>query len=417
MAYPARTPRRSSTRRPAGWDASRRAGASSSSTAPSTAAPASAGRSGGSTTSASSPTTAGATRAPTRRQPAGATWPTTSTTCWAWSTASPVAGPGHRGRPQPRRRRGGRRGPGRAGPVRLHRRLRAADAMARVPPDRRHHRPLAAARRRPGRRGRAVLPPHGRRRRLGAACPKPSRARRRAEGPALVADLAAIRGRRRSTSRRCAVPVVFGRGGPASAAHHRETVAWLADHVPGAQLDRDPTAPATARTSPTPTPSPRFVRAAVGAGRRPATGRRTRRPRDRRTGPVNILLSGSHGLIGRALAVSSPTDGHGSSRSSGRRRRAPTEPAPSVAWDPARRHRRPGGARRAAALRRGRPPRRGRHRRPPLDRRPPPRDPATAGLARPDCWPALLPPLDPVARRPRSAPRPSATTATGATRS
>jgi pimeloyl-ACP methyl ester carboxylesterase len=61
------------------------------------------------------------------------------------------------------------------------------------------------------------------------------RAQRRADGPALVADLRAMR--RTSppfdvTS--LDVPTLFGRGGPTSAAHHRRTVDWLGDNVPGA---------------------------------------------------------------------------------------------------------------------------------------------------------------------------------------
>jgi pimeloyl-ACP methyl ester carboxylesterase len=61
------------------------------------------------------------------------------------------------------------------------------------------------------------------------------RAQRRADGPALVADLRGMRGESPPfdvTS--LDVPSVFGRGGPASAAHHRRTVDWLGDNVPGA---------------------------------------------------------------------------------------------------------------------------------------------------------------------------------------
>jgi len=67
--------------------------------------------------------------------------------------------------------------------------------------------------------------------------PAEVRARRRAEGPALVADLVAMRGEAPFDVTALRVPVVFGRGGPASAAHHRDTVAWLASHVPGAVLE------------------------------------------------------------------------------------------------------------------------------------------------------------------------------------
>lgn len=67
--------------------------------------------------------------------------------------------------------------------------------------------------------------------------PEHERSERRRDGPALVADLLSIR-----TSvppydvTTLEVPSVFGRGGPHSAAHHRQTVQWLADHVPGATM-------------------------------------------------------------------------------------------------------------------------------------------------------------------------------------
>jgi pimeloyl-ACP methyl ester carboxylesterase len=67
--------------------------------------------------------------------------------------------------------------------------------------------------------------------------PEEVRAQRRAEGPALVADLVAMRGAAPFDVTALTVPVVFGRGGPMSAAHHRDTVAWLAEHVPGAVLE------------------------------------------------------------------------------------------------------------------------------------------------------------------------------------
>jgi len=59
---------------------------------------------------------------------------------------------------------------------------------------------------------------------------------RRADGPALEAELAAIRTAEAPfdvTGLR--VPSTFGRG-EHSAARHRDTVAWLAEHVPGAEL-------------------------------------------------------------------------------------------------------------------------------------------------------------------------------------
>jgi pimeloyl-ACP methyl ester carboxylesterase len=60
------------------------------------------------------------------------------------------------------------------------------------------------------------------------------RADRRADGPALVADLAGLRGDPPFEVMDLAVPALFGRGGPASEPHHRDGVAWLGAHVPGA---------------------------------------------------------------------------------------------------------------------------------------------------------------------------------------
>jgi pimeloyl-ACP methyl ester carboxylesterase len=62
------------------------------------------------------------------------------------------------------------------------------------------------------------------------------RAGRRADGPALVADLLGLRGDPPFEVMDLAVPVLFGRGGPASEPHHRDCVAWLSAHVPGAAL-------------------------------------------------------------------------------------------------------------------------------------------------------------------------------------
>jgi pimeloyl-ACP methyl ester carboxylesterase len=65
---------------------------------------------------------------------------------------------------------------------------------------------------------------------------EPAKAERRADGPALEAELADIR---RSEApfdvTALAVPATFGRGG-LSADRHRKTVAWLAEHTPGAEL-------------------------------------------------------------------------------------------------------------------------------------------------------------------------------------
>jgi pimeloyl-ACP methyl ester carboxylesterase len=59
---------------------------------------------------------------------------------------------------------------------------------------------------------------------------------RRADGPALEAELADIR---RSEApfdvTTLTIPATFGRGG-LSADRHRDTVAWLAEHTPGSEL-------------------------------------------------------------------------------------------------------------------------------------------------------------------------------------
>jgi pimeloyl-ACP methyl ester carboxylesterase len=63
------------------------------------------------------------------------------------------------------------------------------------------------------------------------------RAQRRADGPALVADLRSLRGEGPPFDvMQLAVPVVFGMGGPTTRPHHRRTVEWLGGHVPGAVL-------------------------------------------------------------------------------------------------------------------------------------------------------------------------------------
>lgn len=62
------------------------------------------------------------------------------------------------------------------------------------------------------------------------------RATREADGPALVADLLCLRGPSPFDVMDLAVPSLFGRGGPESARHHREGVAWLAANVPGAEI-------------------------------------------------------------------------------------------------------------------------------------------------------------------------------------
>jgi pimeloyl-ACP methyl ester carboxylesterase len=62
-----------------------------------------------------------------------------------------------------------------------------------------------------------------------------AREQRRADGPALVADLRSMRVQDPPFDvTTLEVPVVFGRGGPTSAPHHRQTVEWLGDNVPDA---------------------------------------------------------------------------------------------------------------------------------------------------------------------------------------
>ncbi|HEX3796211.1 MAG TPA: alpha/beta hydrolase [Acidimicrobiales bacterium] len=60
------------------------------------------------------------------------------------------------------------------------------------------------------------------------------RASRRADGPALIADLGSIRGPAPFDVELLSIPVLFGMGGAASQPHHRRGVTWLGSHVPGA---------------------------------------------------------------------------------------------------------------------------------------------------------------------------------------
>jgi pimeloyl-ACP methyl ester carboxylesterase len=60
------------------------------------------------------------------------------------------------------------------------------------------------------------------------------RASRRADGPALMADLTGMRGEAPFDVMALSVPAVFGMGGTASRPHHRQGVTWLGTHVPGA---------------------------------------------------------------------------------------------------------------------------------------------------------------------------------------
>jgi len=63
------------------------------------------------------------------------------------------------------------------------------------------------------------------------------RAERRADGPALVADFRSLRGEGPPFDvAALSVPSVFGMGGPTTQPHHRASVHWLGDHVPGAEV-------------------------------------------------------------------------------------------------------------------------------------------------------------------------------------
>jgi len=60
---------------------------------------------------------------------------------------------------------------------------------------------------------------------------------RRADGPALVADLRSLRGEGPPFDvTALGVPSVFGMGGATTEPHHRASVQWLGAHVPGAEV-------------------------------------------------------------------------------------------------------------------------------------------------------------------------------------
>ncbi len=91
---------------------------------------------------------------------------------------------------------------------------------------------------------------------------------RRADGPALEAELSAIRTTEEPfdvTGLR--VPATFGRG-ELSAPRHRDTAAWLADHVPGAELIEIPGASHGAHLT-HPDAFASMVRSAVGRAHHP----------------------------------------------------------------------------------------------------------------------------------------------------
>lgn len=97
--------------------------------------------------------------------------------------------------------------------------------------------------------------------------PAAAKAARRADGPALVAELAALR---RGTPApfdvtALAVPALFGCGGPATEDRRRRTAAWLAEHVADGHLAEIPEAGHGAHLS-HPSAFARFVAAAVALG-------------------------------------------------------------------------------------------------------------------------------------------------------
>jgi pimeloyl-ACP methyl ester carboxylesterase len=88
-----------------------------------------------------------------------------------------------------------------------------------------------------------------------------AKADRLADGPALMAELASLNGPALFDVTKLEVPVVFG-GGGASDQFHKENVAWLASHVPGAQKIEIPEAGHGAHLT-HPDAFAGFVRAAV----------------------------------------------------------------------------------------------------------------------------------------------------------
>jgi pimeloyl-ACP methyl ester carboxylesterase len=125
--------------------------------------------------------------------------------------------------------------------------------------------------------------------------PETARQDRRDDGPALVADLTSIRGAAPFDVTALTVPVLFGRSGPGGDEHHRLTVAWLANHVPGAAMMDIEGAGHGAHLS-HPDAFARFVRRAVEMG---AQSRRVPRG-ERSPGGMHVPegLSGRTGTSG-----------------------------------------------------------------------------------------------------------------------
>jgi len=95
---------------------------------------------------------------------------------------------------------------------------------------------------------------------------------RRLDGAALVRELASLRAPAPFDVTQLRVPLVVARGGPASAPHHRDGVAWLADHVPGAVMVEVPGASHGAHLSHPDAFAGLVGRAAVLAGEAGAPG-------------------------------------------------------------------------------------------------------------------------------------------------
>lgn len=97
--------------------------------------------------------------------------------------------------------------------------------------------------------------------------PAAARDDRRADGPALAAELTELRGPPLFDITALGVPAVFARGGDRSARHHRDGVDWVVGHVPSAQRFEIAEAGHGAHLS-HPDAFAALVRRAVASGRR-----------------------------------------------------------------------------------------------------------------------------------------------------
>ncbi len=232
--------------------------------------------------------------------------------------------------------------------------------------------------------------------------PEPAKAARRADGPALAAELRSLRltGPPFDIAA-MPVPVTYGRG-ECSAARHRQSVAWLHERTPGSELVEIAGASHGAHLT-HPDAFAAMVRSAVARAHRPA-GRR----------PVKVLLAGGSGLIGTALADHLRGGGDQVVRLVRGPGTAPASARGSGGLGPRRRVRRPRGARASRALRRCGQPGGSRDRRSAVVPGAPPSSSGRAGSARPGCWSTPSAGSRP-RHRPWSTPRPSGSTATAAT--